>query len=393
MSTLTRTSFTERRPILRRMLIFAVLLALAGGLLWLIVVRTHATRSATATAATDVPVLVATAESRDVPIYLDGLGTAQASQTVTVKPQVDGVLTQVLFREGQDVRTGDVLARIDPRTYQAALDQAVAKKAQDNANLANARVDLGRYQKLAANAYTSAQQADTQKSTVAQLEAQVAQDQAQIDTARTQLGYCTITAPIDGRTGIRQVDAGNLVHATDSTGLVVIATLKPIAVLFTLPQQDLAQVAAAMQAGAPEVLALPQTQEGAAATQPLDRGTLAVLDNAVDQTTGTIKLKALFPNPALQLWPGAFLTIRLHVATRHDATVIPTVAVQRGPAGAYVFVVNPDLTVSRRPVAIGHEDQLQAIVQSGVQPGDRVVTDGASRLTDGSKVIIDKDGA
>jgi len=376
----------------RKLLILAVVLLGAGGAYWAFAVRARPAPPPAAGApggpVADIPVLVAPVERADVPIFLDGLGTAQASQTVTVKPQVDGVLTEVRFKEGQDVHVGDVLARIDPRTYQASLDQAVAKKAQDNANLANARVDLGRYQKLAATAYTSAQQADTQKATVAQLEAQVAQDQAQIDNARAQLSYTTITAPIDGRAGIRQVDAGNIVHAADTTGLVVLTTLKPISVVFTLPQQSLPAVAAAMAAGTPSVLALPQTPDGNASGQALDRGTLTVLDNQVDQTTGTIKLKATFPNEKLQLWPGAFLTVRLAIETRHGAVVVPPVAVQRGPLGAYVYVVNADLTVTRRQVRVGHEDQSVAIIEDGVTPGERVVTDGASRVSEGSKVTI-----
>jgi multidrug efflux system membrane fusion protein len=333
-----------------------------------------------------IPVLVASVAQRDVPIYLDGLGTVQASATVTVKAQVDGVLTQVLFREGQDVRTGDVLARIDPRTYKAAVDQAVAKKAQDLANLANARVDMGRYSKLAATAYTSAQQADTQRATVAQLEAQVAQDQAQIDTARAQLSYTTIVSPIDGRTGIRQVDQGNIVHAADTGGIVVITTLRPIAVVFTLPQQQLPDVAAAQARGEAEVLALPQG--GAADAAPIDRGALAVLDNQVDATTGTIKLKAMFPNARLALWPGAFVTVRLKVETRRNAVVVPPVAVQRGPAGTYVYVVGDDQTATRRMVAVDHEDLAAAIVSSGLRPGERVVVDGAARLTDHAAVKI-----
>jgi multidrug efflux system membrane fusion protein len=374
----------------RGWLVAAVLLLASGALYWRIAGHTSSSPGAAVPPgdAGEIPVLVAPVETKDVTIYLDGLGTAQASQTVTVKPQVDGVLQEVRFKEGQDVHAGEVLARIDPRTYQASLDQAVAKKAQDAANLANARVDLGRYQKLAATAYTSAQQADTQKATVAQLEAQVAQDQAQIDNARAQLSYCTITAPIDGRAGIRQVDAGNLVHASDTTGLVVLTTLKPISVVFTLPQQDLPQVSTAMAAGSPAVLALPQTPDGAANAAPLDRGALTVLDNQVDQTTGTIKLKATFPNEKLQLWPGAFLTVRLQVDVRHGAVVVPPVAVQRGPLGTYVYVVNGDLSVTRRPVKVGHEDASAAIILDGVKPGDRVVTDGASRVSEGSKVSI-----
>ncbi len=339
-----------------------------------------------------IPVLVQKSAQENVPIYLDGLGTVQAFQTVTVKPNVDGPLIQVLFHEGQDVKKGDVLARIDPRPFQAALDQAVAKKAQDEANLANARVDLVRYQKLAATAYTSKQQADTQKATVAQLEAQVQQDQAQIDSARTQLSYATITAPIDGRTGIRQVDAGNIVHASDATGIVVITTLQPISVVFTLPQQALPAVASAMKAGSPEVLALAEGANGSADTI-LDRGTLTVLDNEVDQTTGTIKLKATFPNPGHKLWPGGFVSVKLKVATDENAVVVPPAAVQRGPQGSFVYVVAANGVASRRPVTIGHEDAQAAIVTAGLKPGETVVVDGASRLTDGSKVTVEQPSA
>jgi multidrug efflux system membrane fusion protein len=372
----------------RALLTLAVLLLAAGGGWWWFALRAPADDQSRRHAGDPIPVLVATAEQQDVPIYLDGLGTALASATVTIKPMVDGPLVEVRFREGQDVHVGDVLARIDPRTYQAALDQAVAKKHQDEATLANARVDLVRYQKLAATAYTSAQQADTQKALVAQLEAQVAGDQAQIDTARTQLSYTTIAAPVDGRVGIRLVDEGNIVHASDTTGLVVITTLRPISVVFTLPQQSLAAVAQAMENGTPEVLALPQGNDRAETREVIDRGTLTVLDNQVDPTTGTIKLKASFPNAHLRIWPGAFVTVRLKVDTRHDATVVPPAAVQRGPRGAYVYVVNDDLTATRRPITLGHEDMTASVVADGVRPGERVVVDGAARLTDNAKVTI-----
>ncbi len=344
-----------------------------------------------------IPVLAATAQKADVPIYLDGLGTVQAFQTVTVKPQVDGKLIEMNFTEGQDVKAGDVLAKIDPATYQAALDQALGKLAQDQATLANARVDLVRYQKLAATAYTSAQQSDTQKALVAQLEAQMRQDQAQIDNARAQLGYTTLTAPIDGRTGIRQVDAGNIVHASDTTGVVVITTLKPISVVFTLPQQTLPQVARAMQAGSPSVLATTQNagaQSGApGGGTPLDRGTLAVLDNQVDPATGTIKLKATFPNPDLKLWPGGFVGVRLRVDTAHDAITVPDAAVQRGPRGSYLYVIGADDTVTRREVTVGHEDAQAAIITDGLKEGERVVTDGASRLSEGTKIRVTEPAA
>jgi membrane fusion protein, multidrug efflux system len=331
-----------------------------------------------------IPVLVEQSATADVPIYLDGLGTVQGFNTVTVRSMVDGPLTEVRFKEGQEVRAGDVLARIDPRTFQAALDQAVAKKAQDQANLANAKVDLARYQKLAATAYTSAQQADTQKAAVAQLEAQVQQDQAQIDSARTQLSYATITAPIDGRTGLRQVDAGNIVHPSDATGIVTITLLQPISVVFTLPQQALPAVASAMQEGDPEVLAL--EQGGGRAV--LDRGTLAVLDNQVDPTTGTIKLKATFPNAGHKLWPGGFVGVRLKIETVRNAVVVQPAAVQRGPRGPYLYVVKPDNTVARRTVSVGHEDAQASIITAGLKPDEAVVVDGASRLTEGSRVSV-----
>jgi multidrug efflux system membrane fusion protein len=334
-----------------------------------------------------IPVVVAPAGSRDVPIYLDGLGTAQASANVTVKPQVDGALLEVRFTEGQNVNAGDVLAKIDPRLYQATLDQVSAKKAQDEATLANARVDAARYAKLAATAYTSAQQADTSRALVAQLTAQVAADQAQIDNARTQLGYTTIVAPISGRAGIRLVDAGNIVHASDPTGLVVLATLKPISVLFTLPQQALPAIAAAIQAGPVTVLALPQNNAPTTERTVLDRGTLTVLDNQVDPATGTIKLKASFPNDDLKLWPGAFVTVRLQARVWQNATVVPPVALQRGPRGTFVYVVTDAGVALRRPVTVGHEELALAVIAEGLKPGERVVIDGAARLSDGSKVV------
>jgi multidrug efflux system membrane fusion protein len=334
-----------------------------------------------------IPVLVAAAEQTDVPIYLEGLGTVQAYNTVTVRAMVDGPLVAVNFTEGQDVKKGDLLAQIDPRTYQAALDQAAGKKAQDEAQLANARLDLARYQKLVANNYSSAQQADTARAQVAQLEAQVTQDQAQIDTARTQLGYTTIIAPLEGRTGMRQVDAGNIVHAADTTGMVMITQLHPISVVFTLPQQSLGDVAKAMRGDAPKVLAYAQGAAGSP-SGVLDTGALAVLDNQVDPTTGTIKLKATFPNSGDRLWPGAFVGVELQVDTARNAVVIPSAAVQRGPRGAYVYVISQDNTASRRNVTVGHEDAQGSIITEGVKPGDKVVIDGASRLSDTSKVTI-----
>ena len=332
-----------------------------------------------------VPVLVATVERRDMPILLDGLGTVQAFNSVTIKTVVDGPLIAVNFAEGQMVRKGDLLVRVDPRSYQAAYDQVVAKKAQDEALLANARADLVRYQKLVSNNYTSAQQSDTQKALVAQYEAQVRQDQAQIDAARTNLDYTSIVSPLDGRTGVRQVDQGNIVHAGDATGLVVITQLQPIFVMFTLPQQSLPAVAKAMAAGQATVVATPQ---GGSRSAVLDTGVLTVLDNQVDSTTGTIKLKAQFPNRDSKLWPGGFVGVRLQVDTQANAVVVPPAAIQRGPRGSFVYVVGADNTATRLEIKTGYEDERYAIVSDGLKGGEKVVTDGASRLTDGVKVTI-----
>ena len=335
--------------------------------------------------AAPIPVLTARSETRDVPVYLDGLGTVQAFNLVSVRPMIDGPLIEVRFREGQDVRAGDLLARIDPRPYQASLDAAVAKKQQDEATLANARLDVGRYAKLAANSYSSGQQVDTARAQAAQLEAQVRGDQAQIDTARTQLSYTEIKAPIDGRIGLRQVDRGNIAHPTDAIPLTVITQLKPISVVFTLPQQALPAVANAMQDGMPEVLALKQ---GGGTGDPLDRGQLAVLDNQVDPATGTIKLKATFPNDKLLLWPGGFVNVRMLADTQRSVVTVPTAAVQRGPRGAFVFVIAQGLVAQRRPVTVGHEDDQVSVLEDGLRSGEQVVVDGAQRLTDGGKVAL-----
>jgi multidrug efflux system membrane fusion protein len=379
---------TRRRRRLRKLGAWALCLLVAVAIVAVWFWPSHrGTPPASPGAGLPVPVVVAAAVQKDVPIFLEGLGTVQAFNTVTVKPMVDGPLVAVNFKEGQKVHKDEVLAQIDPRTYQAAYDQMVAKKAQDEAQLANARLDMARYQKLIANKYASEQQADTARSLVTQYEGLVRQDQAQIDNAKTQLGYTTIASPLDGRTGMRLVDQGNIVHASDTTGLVMITQLQPISVVFTLPQQTLPAVAAAMKQGAPVALAYTQAASGGTGSL-LDTGRLAVLDNQVDQTTGTIKLKATFPNQQETLWPGGFVGVRLQVDTAKGAVVVPTAAIQRGPHGAYVYVTNADGTASRRAVTVGHEDEQGSIIAEGVQPGDSVVVDGASRLTDGAKVTV-----
>jgi membrane fusion protein, multidrug efflux system len=330
-----------------------------------------------------VPVLVAAVVKADVPVYLDAVGTVKALNTVTVSPQVDGKLLSVGFKEGDDVKKGDVLARIDPTTYQAAFDQALAKKAQDEALLANARLDLNRYEKLTATNAINKQQADTQRALVAQYTAQVQSDQAAIESAQATLGYTKIVAPIDGRTGVRQVDEGNIVRASSSPAIVVITQIKPISVIFNLPQQELGDVNVAFAKGPLNVDALRSDNNAV-----IDRGTLTVVDNQVDPTTGTVKLKAEFPNASIQLWPGQFVNVRLLIGTLKDVVAIPTGAVQRGPNGTFVYVIKDDNTAAMRPIKVQKQDEIQTVVASGVEPPERVVTTGFARLTDGAKVTI-----
>jgi multidrug efflux system membrane fusion protein len=331
-----------------------------------------------------VPVLVAPAKTADAPVYLDGVGTTRALNLVTVRSQVDGTLTRVAFREGQDVKKGDVLAQIDPITYQAQLDQAVAKKALDEAQLANARIDLERYSNLVKTNAVTKQQVDTQRALVSQLEAQVRLDQGQIDNAKAYVNYTTIVSPIDGRTGIRQVDEGNIIHASDTNGLVVITQIKPIATLFTLPQQQLSEVNKAFAQGPLTVEALRSDDKSV-----VDRGTLTVINNQVDATTGTVQLKAEFPNEQLQQWPGQFIDVRLLIETLKNVVVVPTAAVQRGPNGAFVYVVQGDgSTVAMRQVTVTQQNEMQAVIGKGLAGTERVVTTGFVNLTDGGRIVI-----
>jgi multidrug efflux system membrane fusion protein len=330
-----------------------------------------------------VPILAATARIANVPVYLDGVGTIKALNTVTVSSQVDGKLIKIFFMEGQDVEQGFVLAKIDPVIYQAQYDQAVAKKAQDEATLANARVDLERYVRLAATNAGPKQQADTQRALVAQLEAQVKADQANIDNQRAYLDYTNIVAPIAGRTGIRLVDAGNIVQGSNTTPIVVITQLRPIAIIFTLPQQQLGQVSKALAAGPVGVEAFGPDNQTVIA-----HGNLLVIDNQIDQATGTIKLKAEFSNNDLALWPGQFVNVRVLVDTLRQVIVAPTAAVQRGPNGPFVFVVGDDNKVTVHLVRVTQQDETQSVIASGIAAGDRVVTTGFNQLSDGSRVTI-----
>jgi len=368
----------------RAVAIALVLIAIAGALYYVFGGPTAQQRRGNRFAAEGpVPVLATTVSRADVPVYLDAVGTIKALNTVTVTPQVDGKLLSVNYKEGDDVKKGDVLARIDPITYQAQLDQAIAKKAQDEAQLANSKLDLERYERLAATNAINKQQADTQRALVAQNTAIVQADQAAIENAQALLGYTTIVAPIDGRTGIRQVDEGNIVRSASSPTIVVITQLKPISVLFNLPQQDLSQVNAAFAKGPLAVDALRSDNDAV-----IDRGTLRVVDNQVDQTTGTVKLKAEFPNTELRLWPGQFVNVRLLIDTLKQVVVVPTSAVQRGPNGTFVYVVNDDNTVAVRPVVVQKQDETQTVIKSGLDSNERVVTTGFVRLTDGSRISI-----
>ena len=328
----------------------------------------------------DIPVLTASVTRRDAPVTIDAVGAVQSLASVVVRAQVEGRLNEIRFRDGQDVTKGDVLAIIDARTYQAAYDQAVAKKAQDMAQLANARLDLERSEKLAAANFGSRQQLDTQRANVAQFEALLQVDDAIIENARITLDHATIRAPISGRTGLRAIDAGNLVRTADF-GLVTITQMQPIGAIFSLPQQNLGAVNAALARGALKALALDADN-----ATIIESGEVETLDNQVDPATGTVRIRAIFPNAEKRLWPGQFLNIRIEVDIDRQALTVPTAAVQRGPNGAFVFVVRPDMSVAMTPVVVARQDDKVAILRSGVEPGARVVTSGFMLLKEGARV-------
>jgi len=330
-----------------------------------------------------VPVETALARRADIPIDVEGLGTVQAFYTVKITPRVDGELLKVGFVEGQLVKKGALLAQIDPRPYQAALEQAIATRDKDTDQLANAQHDLERYESLAPEDLVSRQTLDTQRALVAQLKAQLEGDRAAIDAARTQLDYTTITSPIGGRTGIRTVDPGNVVHASDATGIVIVTEMQPISVVFTLPEDDLAEVNRALAQGPVRVAAL--QRDGAT---ELDRGTISVVDNEIDPATGTMRLKATFPNPHDRLWPGQFVKVRMRLGIERQALTVPSAAIQRGSEGEFAYVVGPDSTVAAQPVATGLESGPSIVVEKGLQDGSRVVTSNQFRLQPGVRVRV-----
>ncbi len=329
-----------------------------------------------------VPVLAEKARTNNVPVYLSGVGTVQAFNTATVRTQVSGRLTDVPYKEGQDVKEGDVLAVVDPALYQAAYDQAVAQKAKDEALLANSRQDEKRYSDLVKTNAATQQQADTAKWTVHQNEAQVKLDQALIDNAKTNLQWTTIRAPISGRTGIRFVDKGNLVSATDATGIVAITQLRPIAVVFTLPENTVAGVLEAQEKG-------PVPLQAVTGAGLLGEGTLLVLDNQIDQSTGTVKIKGIFPNDKNRLWPGQFVNVKLKLKTLENAIVVSSVAIQQGANGSYVYLATPENTAKLTYVKVVQEGEKQSVIGEGVAAGDTVITSGFANLQDGSKIILD----
>lgn len=366
----------------RRWGIGAVLILLALAVAW----WAGLFRPATAKRApAGVQVDVVAVQSSDVPVYLEGLGTIQALYTDTITARVDGQLDTVAFTEGQMVAKGDLLAQIDPRPYQAALDAALANQAKDSATLASAQRDLERYEQLAPEDLASKQTVDDQRGLVGSLNAQVKSDIAAVENARTQLDYTRITSPIQGRTGIRLVDPGNIVHAADTTGIVVVTQVQPITCIFTLPEDVLPRVTAALAAGPVSVTAV--SRDG---KSELDHGIVSLIDNQIDQSTGTIRIKARFPNAHDTLWPGEFVMMRMLVKTDHNALTIPSSAVQRGPDGAFTYVVKADSTAEVRPIALGDELRGMTLVISGLQPGEQVVTSNQYRVQPGSRLVIAK---
>lgn len=372
----------------RRVAVLAVALVAAAAVVWGVRAHTTGARPAATPAhgpgspPRAVPVAVAPVAQRDVPIYLEGLGNVTAFKTVTVKTQIDGRLDQVAFTEGRAVRRGDLLAQIDPRPYRIQLAQAQGALARDEAQLKNARLNVERDRELVAHKLIAQQQLDTDSAAAGQLEGTVQVDRAAIDAVLLNLDYTRITAPIDGVTGIRQVDPGNVVHAADPGGIVIVTQLDPIAIIFTLPQDQLTPVAQELV----RTGTLPVDVTSRDGSTALGSGKLALIDNQINQATSTIRLKAEVPNPSHLLWPNQFVNVRLRLTTRKDALVVPVTALQRGPAGTFVYVVGADQTAAPRPIQVALTAGDVAIVASGVRPGERVVTDGQSQLRPGATV-------
>src|SRR5437588_546320 len=335
------------------------------------------------TAPPPVPVVGGTVTSHDVPIYLRGVGTVIAYNTVIVRSQIQGQITKMAFTEGQSVKAGDLLAQIDPGPYQAQLDQLTATHDRDQAQLVNAQANLSRYTQLGEKGWATPQLVETQKAQVAQLQNAIKADEALMEAARIQFGYTQLTSPIPGVTGVRQIDIGNVIHPTDPNGLVVVTQLQPISVIFSLPETSLPEVQQQMAKGNLTVLAYSQNDQ-----IQLDKGKLNLVDNQILQTTGTIRLKAEFPNAAHRLWPGELINVWLLLDTRHDGLTVSAAAVQQGPQGAYVYVINPDGTVAVRDVKVAQTSGGQALIDSGLTANEQVVTDGQYKLQTGTRVTL-----
>jgi multidrug efflux system membrane fusion protein len=330
-----------------------------------------------------VPVVAGVVSSHEVPLYLRGVGTVIGYNTDVVRSQIQGQLTQIAFTEGQTVKAGDLLAQIDPRPYQAQLDQMTANRDRDRAQLANAIANLGRYTALENKGYATPQLSDTQKAQVAQLQSAIKADEALIEQAEVQLGYTRLTSPIPGVTGVRQIDVGNIIHPTDPNGLVVVAQIEPISLIFTLPQAELPRIQMQMAKGPLTVIAYSQDDK-----IKLDEGKLLLVNNQIAQTTGTIQLKATFPNAAHRLWPGQLVNARLLVDTRKDGLTIAAPAVQQGQTGSYVYVISPDGKAEVRPVTVAQISEGQALIDSGLKANETVVIDGQYRLRQDSPVRV-----
>ncbi len=372
---------------MRKGLIAAVaVLAVAAGTRWLVPGMSPATAAdAPPPSGPGVPVTAGTVAAADVPMFLTAIGTVQAYNMVTIRSRVDGQIVKVEFTEGQEVKAGDRLFQIDPRPYQAALDQAQATKAKDEAQLAMAQTDLERYSQLVGPGYQTRQSYDQQKAQVAQLQAALKGDDAAIEAARVNLGYTDIRAPISGRLGARLVDLGNIVHASDTGGLVTLAQLRPIFVTFSVAQEYAHKVRERQERGALDVQAF-----GGDANTLLAAGKLTLIDNAIDQPTGTIRLKATFANDDNRLWPGEFVNVRLILQLQKGVPTVPSQTVQAGPNGNYVYVIGDDDKVMRRPVEVASVQDGIAVIAKGLQPGERVVVDGQYRLTEGARVRIEQ---
>jgi membrane fusion protein, multidrug efflux system len=370
----------------RRILLYCAVVTGVGGTgVWYLQQQAaEPVKTARSAAPTAVPVTTAVVTKRDLPIYLTGLGTVQASFTIGIRPQVDGMLEVVLFTEGQQVKKGDVLAKIDPRLYLAALDQAKAKRMQDEAQLSSAQKDLSRSRTLVDKSFQTQQVVDQQTAKVDQLIAAISADTAAIETAQTQLDYTQITAPSDGRMGVRSIDPGNIVHASDSAPIAALTLTRPAAVVFTLPSRFLNDVREALARGAVEVTAFSQDN-----TRVLSTGKLLLIDNFVDQASATMRLKAMFGNEDERLWPGDFVNARILIEVKKDALAVPSPAIQRGPDGIFTWVVKPDGAAEARPIGVGSTTGDQTIVTSGLSEGERVVVNGQYRLRAGSRVTVD----